>query len=44
MMITRAFNDMRELTAFVNENGIAKEDIVNMFPTNDGLYILAYYA
>ena len=43
-MITRAFNDMRELTTFVNENGIEKESIVSMFLSNDGLYIIAYYA
>lgn len=42
-MLTRAFNHMRELEAFVNENKIKKEDIVNVFQNQDGLYELICY-
>lgn len=43
-MYTRAFNDMRSLNNFVNEAGIAKKDIVSIFQSTDGTYILSYYA
>lgn len=43
-MYTRAFNDMREANTFVNEHGIAKDQIVNIFPAGDGTYLLVYYA
>lgn len=42
-MLTRAFNMMRDLEAFVNENKIKQEDIVNIFQTQDKLYMLVYY-
>lgn len=34
---------MRDLEAFVNENKIKQEDIVNIFQTQDKLYMLVYY-
>jgi len=43
-MYTRAFNKMTELTAFVNEHGIGQGDIVNIFQSCDGTYLLTYYA
>lgn len=43
-MYTRAFNDMRELNTYVNDNNIKKENIVNIFQSTDGLYLLIYYA
>lgn len=43
-MYTRAFNLMKDVNAFVNENKISKENIVNVFQSNDGTYLLIYYA
>lgn len=43
-MYTRAFNQMKELNAFVNENKIPKENIVSVLQSNDGTYLLVYYA
>ena len=43
-MFTQAANDMREINRFVNENGIPKENIINIFQANDGTYILTYFA
>lgn len=40
---TKAFNKIRELNDFTNEQGIEKEDIINIFQSNDGLFILSYY-
>lgn len=42
-MITRAFNQMKELTDYVNEKGIQKDAIVSTFGTGDGLFMLVYY-
>lgn len=42
-MYTRAFNRMMELDAFVNENGIQQSEIVSIFQSNDGTYLLVYY-
>ena len=42
-MFTYAFNDKRELTEFVNEKGISKEQIVNIYPEEDGMVVLHYY-
>lgn len=42
-MITRAFNQMKELTDYVNEHGIKKDAIVSTFGTGDGLFMLVYY-
>lgn len=43
-MFTQAANDMREINTFVNENGIEKDHIVNIFQSTDGTYLLVYYA
>lgn len=43
-MYTRAFNQMKELNTFVNENKIQKENIVSVLQSNDGTYLLVYYA
>lgn len=43
-MFTQAANDMREINRFVNENGIEKDRIVNIFQSTDGTYLLVYYA
>ena len=42
-MLTRLFNQMRELESFINENGIKKEDVVNIFQNSENLYVLVYY-
>lgn len=42
-MYTRAFNRMMELNEYVNENGIEKKDIVDIFQSIDGTYLLIYY-
>lgn len=42
-MYTRAFNLMKELNAFVNENKITKDRIVSIIQNHDGLYLLMYY-
>ncbi len=42
-MYTRAFNKMKELNDFVNEKGILRDDIVNIFQSNDGLFMIMYY-
>lgn len=41
-MYTRLFNSLREAEDFVNENKIAKEDIVCMIP-DDGAVSFVYY-
>ena len=43
-MITEAFNSMRDLTNFVNDNALDKKDIINILQTKDGLFLLSYYA
>ena len=42
-MQTRSFNTKRDLREFVNESGLTKEQIVNIFP-DEGLYTIVYYA
>lgn len=42
-MRTFTANDMREINDFVNRNGIEKDQIVNIFPTSDGEYVLTYF-
>lgn len=42
-MITRAFNQMKELTDYVNDKGIKKDAIVSTFGSHDGLFFLVYY-
>lgn len=36
-------NDIREVERFVNEHGIQKEEIVDIFQNNDHEYVLLYY-
>ena len=43
-MYTYAANDMRAITDFVNENGIKKEDIVGIYETKSGVFMLNYFA
>lgn len=42
-MCTFAANDMRAINQFVNEHGIEKSQIVNIFPSPDGEYVLTYF-
>ncbi len=42
-MLTQAANDMREINNFVNQNGIPQENIVNIFQSKDGVYMLVYF-
>lgn len=43
-MLTHAANDMREINNFVNQEGILQENIVNIFQSKDGTYMLVYFA
>lgn len=43
-MRTEAANDMRAINDFVNENGISKDQIVDIIQNNDGTYFLVYFA
>ena len=43
-MYTQIGNDLREINDFVNKNGIKKEQIVQIFQENDGLFVILYYA
>ena len=42
-LYTMAFNDEKELADFVNEKGIEKKNIVNVFQTSFKDYMLVYY-
>lgn len=42
-LYSRTFNKKVELLSFVNEAGIAKEDIVTVFQDKDGTYTIMYY-
>lgn len=42
-MRTFTANDMRTINEFVNNRGIEKSQIVNIFPTPDGEYVLTYF-
>ena len=42
-MFTFAANDMRAITQFVNDHGIKKENIVSIFASPDGTYLLSYF-
>lgn len=42
-MYTKAANDLREINDFVNDMHIPKEHIVNIFQSNDGVYMLVYF-
>ena len=43
-MFTQAANDMRGINDFVNAKGISKDQIVEIIQSNDGTYLLVYYA
>lgn len=43
-MHTEVANSMREINDFVNAKHIQKDDIINVFPTGDGLFAIVYYA
>ena len=43
-MYTHAANSMREITDFVNENKLSKEQIVCILPAADGTFFISYYA
>ena len=40
---TRSFDFKEELVAWVNEHGIAKENIVDIVQDKDGMYVLWYF-
>lgn len=42
-MYTHSANDLRAINTFVNENGIPKENIVNIFQLKDGTFSVIYY-
>ena len=42
-MNTKGFNKMTELRDFVNREAIDQENIVNIFQSKDGLFVLVYY-
>ena len=43
-MQTYAANQMREIEDFVNEKGIDRKNIVDIFQSKEGDFILVYYA
>ena len=43
-MFTYAANDMRSINDFVNKKGIQQEQIVNVFSSADGTFMLVYFA
>ena len=43
-MYTQAFNQMSDLTKFVNAEGIDKDQIISIIQTKDGTFMLSYYA
>ena len=43
-MQTYAANHMRDIEKFVNKNGIDKKNIVDIFQSKEGDFILVYYA
>ena len=42
-MFTFAANDMRTINQFVNDHKIEQSQIVNIFPSPDGEYVLTYF-
>lgn len=42
-MCTFAANQLRDIENFVNENGIKKENIVDIFQSKEGDFELVYY-
>ncbi len=43
-METYAANQLRDIEKFVNEHGIEKKDIVDIFQSKDGDFMIVYYA
>lgn len=42
-MVTRSFNQIREVNDYVNAHKIPKEHLVNIFSSVDGTFQLIYY-
>ena len=42
-MLTYAANKMREIDDFVNQNGIPKDNIVDIFQGSDGMFYISYF-
>lgn len=42
-LLSKGANTMRELTDFVNEKGIQKDNIVSLGETRDGMFLLVYF-
>lgn len=42
-MYTHVANSMREIEDFVNDNGIQKDDIIDIFLSKEKEYVLVYY-
>ena len=42
-METFSANSQRSITDFVNENHISKEQIINIYQTREGEYIINYF-
>lgn len=42
-MMTQSGNSMRDLTEFVNQKGIEKDQIQTMMQTKDGTFLLIYF-
>ena len=43
-LYTLEANQMRDIEDFVNNNGLDRKDIVEIFQAKDGDYVLVYYA
>lgn len=42
-LLTRSFNRKQELVDWVNEHGITKDQIVDIFQDNEKLFVLMYF-
>lgn len=42
-LLTRSFNLKQELVNWVNEHGIKKDQIVDIFQDSDKLFVLMYF-
>ena len=40
---TRSFDQKKDLVEYVNEHGISREQIVDIFQDSDKLYVLMYF-
>lgn len=43
-LITRSFNYKQELVDWVNEHGITKDQIVDIFQDSEKLFVLMYFS